>query len=332
MPISGLGPHGERATPPSSVELSETDIAASRERGFSVTVVMHTMNGDYSKQQLAGIVGTLGDYGAIVPEVVDCHFDPRRQVEALDRLIASGVDAIVSIPIGNADVVEAHRRVAKAGIQLILLDNVPTGLLPGSDYVSLVSADNFGLGQVAAELLSPYVPSEGHLGVLAYGVDFYATNEREIAFAKWIQANRPDVRIATRKFSAIEDARAETEALLQSDADIAALFVVWEAPAIGAMTALKAQERSVPLTTIDLGRDVAVALADNAIIKGIGAQQPFAQGAVGAKTTVRALLGHRVPAWVALPALAVTQSNVIESWQMVWRAPAPNALISLRRT
>lgn len=38
------------------------------------------------------------------------------------------------------------------------MDNAPTGLLPGKDYVSLISADNFGLGNMAAELLARQLP------------------------------------------------------------------------------------------------------------------------------------------------------------------------------
>lgn len=331
MSISGLGPHGERATPPSSVELTAHDVEASRAAGFSVAIVMHTMDGDYSKQQLAGIVGTLGDCGAVVVEVVDCGFNAARQTAALERLVTERLDAIISIPIGNADVVQAHRKVAQAGIKLILLDNVPTGLLPGSDYASLVSADNFGLGQIAAELLSPHVPEGGLIGVLAYGVDFYATNEREIAFAKWMQVHRPDASLIKRKFPAIGEAERATDALLTETDALKGLFVVWEAPAIGAVAALKARNATIPLTTIDLGGDVAMELARGASLKGIGAQQPFLQGVAGAKTTIHALLGNPAPAWVALPGLPVTRGNVIESWQAVWRAPAPSELIALQR-
>lgn len=56
------------------------------------------------------------------------------------------VDAVVSIPIGSNLVAEAHRAISAAGKKLILLDNTPTGMLPGTDYVSVVSTDNFGLG------------------------------------------------------------------------------------------------------------------------------------------------------------------------------------------
>ena len=166
MAITGLGPHGERASAPERVLLLPEDMARARASGFRVAIVLHTVASDWAKQQLSGIVGTLGNCGIAVIEVVDCAFTPDVQIEALDRLIGEAPDAIISLPVANSKVAAAHARVAAAGIKLVLLDNVPTGLLPGKDYISLVSADNFGLGKIAAEGLSPHVSHGGEIGVL----------------------------------------------------------------------------------------------------------------------------------------------------------------------
>ena len=56
MSISGLGPHGERAAPPERVALLPEDIAAVK--GLRVALVMHTLESDWARQCLSGIVGT----------------------------------------------------------------------------------------------------------------------------------------------------------------------------------------------------------------------------------------------------------------------------------
>lgn len=284
--IAGLGAHGERASAPSQIELAADDVLRARKAGFSVAIVLHTLEGDWSKQQVAGIVGTLGDCATAVIEVVDCGFDVDRQIAALDRLI------------------ETH---PEAGIKLMLLDNVPTGLLPGTDYVSLVSADNFCLGEIAAELLSPHVDQAASVGVLAYGVDFFATNEREIAFAKWMNSRRPDIALQTMKFPTIDSAGEAAEQLLDAHPELAGLFVVSEAPAMGTVAALRERGIELPVTTVDLGEAAALEMAGDGLIKGIGAQQPALQGKAMAKTTILALLGQPTPEWVALPGIAVTR-------------------------
>src|ERR1700730_19446103 len=108
-------------------------------------------------------------------------------------------------------------------------------LLPGIHYASVVSADNFGLGVIAAELLSHYLPEEGVAGILTYGVDFFATNEREIAFRKWMGLHRPDVTLVRGKFTTIEEAGPAFDRLLAENDDLDGLFVAWDVPAISAV-------------------------------------------------------------------------------------------------
>jgi ribose transport system substrate-binding protein len=331
MSITGLGPHGERAVPAGQITVSEADAEAARERRFSVAIVLHTTTSDWAKEELAGMVMTLGRYGAAVVEVVDCDFDADRQVAALQRLAGEAVDAVVSIPIGSNRVAEAHRAISSAGKKLVLLDNAPIGMLPGTDYVSVVSADNFGLGQIGAELLAPHMPQSGTVGILAYGIDFFATHEREIAFRKWMSARRPDLTLVRGKFPEVSKAEAMTAELFERHPDIAGLFVVWDVPAIAAAAAIRAAGRKVPMTTVDLGNEAAAELAKGELIKGIAAQQPFDQGIAASAAAILGLLGREPPPWIALPGLAVTADNVVETYQVVWRAPAPADLIRARR-
>ena len=101
MPIAGLGPHGEQAAGPQSLILSLADTEAVRQRGPRVSVVLHTTQSDWAKQLLAGLAAELGKYGAAMLEVVDCKFDRQTQNQALYRLSAERLDAIISIPAAD---------------------------------------------------------------------------------------------------------------------------------------------------------------------------------------------------------------------------------------
>ena len=115
---------------------------------LSVAVVVHTTRLDGTALQIQAIAETLTRYGATIEEVVECGFDPRRQNRELERLAWSRPSAVISLPLGGAVTVDAHRGLAGAGVRVVLMDNVPSGLLPVRDYVCVVSADNFGLGEV----------------------------------------------------------------------------------------------------------------------------------------------------------------------------------------
>jgi len=313
MSISGLGPHGERAASPDRVALSPDDIASARAAQFRVAIALHTAISDWSEQQIAGIMSIFGDCGITVTEVVECNFAPHAQIQLLDRLREEKPDAIISIPVANAKVADAYRRVSRAGIRLLLLDNVPTGLLPGSDYATLVSADNFGLGAIGASLLAERIAKGGAVGVLAYDSEFFVTNEREIAFEKWMRANRPDIRMFVRKFDTIEAAGQDALALIAAQPELSGLFVVWDTPALRVVDALKQAGHSLPITTVDLGRETAAELASGGMICGIGAQQPYLQGKAVSQACVLALLGKQTPDWIALPGVAVSRENIAAS-------------------
>ena len=150
-PVTGLGPHGEFAIPADQLTISDEAAARASGSRFSVALVLHTTHSDWSKLQVAGITSTLQRFGADLVDIADCGFRPERQVLALEALVERRPDAIISIPVDNRLAADAHRRLAEAAIKLVLMDNAPLGMVAGKDYVSVVSADNFGNGEIAAE-------------------------------------------------------------------------------------------------------------------------------------------------------------------------------------
>jgi ribose transport system substrate-binding protein len=259
--------------------------------------------------------------------VVDCAFSSEAQASALRRLANERLDAIISLPIGNEAVAEPHSEVAQLGKKLILVDNAPTGLLPGRDYECLVSADNFGLGTIGAQLLSPHIATGGTVGLLGYDVDFFATNQREIAFRKWVGSERPDLTVAIGKFRSLDLVEETTHQLCDCTPELGGLFVVWDEPAIRSLKALRARGFAIPVTTTDLGNQVALDLARGGLIKGIGAQKPYDQGMAAAAASLLAMIGRQPPPWIALPGLSVTARNVVASYQSVWHSAAPTELL-----
>jgi len=322
-PISGLGPHGEFPASPDQLRLSSEARATVSARNYSIAVVLHTTRSDWSRLQVAGIRAALAEYDAKLDRVVECGFVPDAQVAAMQELLDQPPDAIISIPVDSLKAADIHRRIAESNIKLVLMDNAPVGMVARKDYASVVSADNFGNGEIAAGLVDPYVPNAGRVTVVGYGVDFPVTNERELGFRKTLGERRPDVRIGRIKFDEPERAGEAVSAYLESGETPDAMFVVWDEPALLVSRALEAAGVSVPIVTVDLGLDVAIEIARGGLIKGGGAQLPFDQGFAEATVAIMALAGDAPPPWVALPALAVTQRNIREAYQAVWHQEAP---------
>jgi ribose transport system substrate-binding protein len=85
------------------------------------------------------------------------------------------------------------------------------------------------------------------------------------------------------------------------------------------------------ITTIDLGANVAISIASGGNVKGLGAQRPFDQGVAEARLAGYGLIGKTAPAYVALPALPVERTNLLDAWKQVYHAEAPaNVKSSMR--
>ena len=326
--FTGLGPHGERPATPETINLSPEALRRARDRACQIAVVLHTTTSDWSKRQIAGIRAGLAEAGAAVVDVIDCAYDATTQVTAINRLVREKPDAVISIPFGGSAVSRAFRAVSAAGIKLILLDNAPAGLRPESDYVSVVSSDNFGLGQIAASLLSPHVPSGGSVGIVAYKVDFFATAQREIAFSKWMRRERPDITMTQVKFETPAQSGLVVGPYLDGHPDLDGLFVVWDEPAVVSVREILRRPRRPAVTTVDLGQAVTDALLRGDIVKGVAAQRPFEQGNAAAVAAIAALTAQPVPPWIVLPGLSVTAANAAEAYQTVGGEPASPALMA----
>jgi ribose transport system substrate-binding protein len=78
------------------------------------------------------------------------------------------------------------------------------------------------------------------------------------------------------------------------------------------------------IATQDLGTNVAIQLAKNELIVGLGAQRPFDQGIAEARLGALAKIGKTgLPIFVALGALPVSHDNVLEAWKTVYSVDAP---------
>jgi ribose transport system substrate-binding protein len=331
-PVSGLGPHGEFPAPPDELRLSAAAaerIAASR---FSVAVVLHSLSSDWSQLQLAGIRTTLERYGASLVDVIECGFQSATQIAAIEPLLEQPPDAIISIPVDTLRSADVHRRISEADVKLVLMDNAPIGMVARKDYVSVVSADNFGNGEIAAEILADHVMDRGTVLIAGYGVDFPVTNERELGFSKWLGERRPDIHISRVEFADPEEAGNEVALYLGQRPAPHGLFAVWDRPALLVLETLRAAGLEIPMATVDLGMDIAREIARGGPVKGGGAQLPFDQGVAEATAAIMALAGDEPPPWIALPAMAVTRQNVVEAYRTVWHEAPPGDLVDVAPT
>lgn len=299
-----------------------------QEKKLKAAISMHYAGNDWSTAQIEGLKDTFAKMGIEVIAVTDAQFKSEKQVSDLETIMAKKPDIIVSIPVDAVSTATAYKQAAEAGAKIVFMDNSPNGLEHGKDYVSVVSADNYGNGIEAAHIMGEKLDGKGKIGVIYHDADFFVTKQRTEAFEKTIKESYPGIEIVVRSgISGPNDGEKVASALLTKNPNLDGLFVVWDVPAEGALAAVRAAGRDdLVITTIDLGTNVAIEIAKDGVIKGLGAQLPYEQGVAEAILAGYAMLGKEAPSYVAVPALKVTPDNVLDAWQLVYNQEAPAAV------
>lgn len=322
------GPHGEEASPAEVTILTDDEIAQVREIGATAAIVMHYGGNDWANAQIAGLEARFAELGIEVVAVTDAGFDPGQQVSDIETVMALDPDIIVSIPTDPVATAAAYQAASDAGVKLVFMDNVPDGMEAGIDYVSVVSADNYGNGVVSAHLMAKALNGTGEIALIFHEADFFVTQQRYDGFRTTIEEQYPDIEIVEERGIAgpdfAGDAQEVTDALLTQYPDLDGIWAVWDVPAEGVMASARSAGRTdLMIATQDLGTNVAIALAQNEMIIGLGAQLPYDQGVAEANLAAGALIGKTAPPYVALFALPVDHANVLEAWTTVYGADPP---------
>ena len=325
--IVGQGPHGEKAASPDDLKLSEAEGAKIKAGHFKVGISMQTVNLDWSQLQVQGITDTLNKYGVAVTGVASAEYQVDKQIADIENTIQQHPDGIISIPVDFTATAPTYKKVSQAGIKLVFMDSIPTGLKHPEEYAAMISADSQGNGRIAAQILASCVAQGGTIGLVNFGVDYFSTNERTKGVREWMQKNRPDIKMKQVDFTDPSKVSQIAGDFLTGNPDVKGVFAVWDQPALDTLTSMRAQSIDIPVTTVDLGLQSAIEIAKGGPLKATGSQRPYDQGVAEAMAMMNALIGKTTPAWVGVQSLPVVQSNVLESFKTVFKKDPPAELL-----
>jgi ribose transport system substrate-binding protein len=329
--VFSKGPKGEEPAKAEAADLTDAEIAQVKAKKATAAIVMHYGGNDWATAQIDGLKSEFGRLGIRVVATTDANFKPDKQVSDLETVMAQKPNVIVSIPTDPVATAAQYKKAAAAGIKLVFMDNVPNGMTAGKDYVSVVSADNYGNGVTSAHLLAKAIGGKGEIGAIFHEADFFVTKQRYEGFTSTLKSDYPDIKIVESKGIAgpdfAGDGQNAANAMLSKHPTLAGIWAVWDVPAEGVLAAARASGRTdLKVVTEDLGKNAAIALAKDSLVVGLGAQRPFDQGVTEARLAAGALIGKQAPPYIALSALPVTHDNVLDAWKQVYHQDPPKFL------
>jgi ribose transport system substrate-binding protein len=328
--VFSTGPNGETAASADSVQLTPEEISKIAAMHVTAAISLQYTSTEWAQAQIRGVTNQLKKMGVQVVAVTDAGFKAETQVSDIETILTRKPKIIVSIPVDPSATADAFRRAAAGGVKLVFMDNVPKGFVPGKDYISDVSADNYGNGVVSGLLMAKALHGKGEIGLIYHGADFFVTRQRYEGF-KAIIAKYPGIKIVAEQGIAGPDFTGDAEkaasAILTSHPKVNGLWAVWDVPAEGVLSAARAAGRDpsgLAVTTCDLGANIAIDMAQDGYVKGTGSQWPIRQAETEAILAGYGLIGKEAPAYVALPAVPVTKENILAAWKQVHGIEAPD--------
>jgi ribose transport system substrate-binding protein len=275
----------------------------------------------------AGVRAKAEEYGIEVVATATSNFDPALEATAVETLMASQPDILVTIPVDPTAGATNYKPALDAGTTLAFYDNPVDGWTGGNEYVAIVTGDHYRMGKDAADLLAQAIGETGTYGFIQLDVPFYNSNNREKGFlAQMAQAHPGLKNVAWAGFTSDSTVGADTDAMLLQNPDLDGIYVSYSGgPASAVLASLAAAGNTttkVVTHDLDAANDVIMA-TEGSNYAGTAIETTFDEGANTVKMAVLSRCGVEVPPFIVVPAIAVNRDNLAQSWQDAFHTDPP---------
>ena len=311
------GPNGETATPASALELTPSEVAKVRAGHHTAALAWHE-NADFTTAVTAGVRDEFKQLGIEVIAQTSANFNAAKQKADIETVAAKKPSVLLTLPVDPVVTASAYKAAAKQGTKIVLLSIVPQGMKYGRDYVNVVTDDLFQMGKRAADALAARVGDNGTVAYFFHDANHYVTNQRDQAFLKTITGNYPTVEVvAKRGIADPNKAQDEANAVLLQNPDLDGVYVMFsQPPGEGVLAALRANgNTTTKIVSLDLDEPLALDMAKGGNTFALVSDKAYEIGQAMAKSAAYGLLGKKAPAFVVVPALTITRSNVVQGYR-----------------
>jgi len=323
-----VGPKGEPAEAGSAVDLSESEIEELKAGDYTAAFVWHTTD-TFTKGVEIAARERLSELGINVVANTVADFDPAKQRSDLQTVEALKPDVIITLPVDPASSASMYREAAKAGSKLVFISNIPEGFVHNKDYVGVVTTNVVDAAKRSATLLGEELEGEGKIGMLYYDAEFFIVNQWDEAFEQTLGERYPEIDVVD-KVGFVDPAKANepASAMLTRNPELDGIYVSWQDPAVGVLTALRAAGRTdVAVTDLGMNETTALDMAKEGSFIGAGVDGPYVMGQALANEVGFAALGKEAPAFIATGSSLITRDNLEEEWPEVYGVPAPASVL-----
>jgi ribose transport system substrate-binding protein len=238
--------------------------------------------------------------------------DRNEQVQIVETLSLSGIDALVLSPIDDRALVRPVEEAARLGIPTVVFNTALSGGHPAAS----ITTDNFRGGVIAADYLGRLLGGRGTLILVRVTEGVEGTRLREEGFLATLREKYPGITVLSDNQyggASTETAYQTMENLLARFTTVDALFTPNESTTFGCLRAL--EDHGLAGKVVHVGFDSSAKLIEalaRGTIRGLVLQDPFEMGYRSVETALARLRGEPFEKSVATGVVLATPENMNE--------------------
>ena len=220
--------------------------------------------------------------------VVNASDDTAKQTSDIEDLISKNVQVIIVNPVDSEAVAPAIRDAINAGIKVIALDRIVSGVEVDCE----IASDNIAGAELATRYLLELIGNGSEVAELIGIPGASATIDRGKGFHNIADINLKVVASQTANFNRAEGL-AVMENILQANPNIKGVFAHNDEMALGALEAVLASGKDIAIIGFDATEDAVLSVQDGHI-KATVAQQPELMGSIAVETALKIVNGESI--------------------------------------
>ena len=314
------GANGEAGVASDTVTLSDADLAAAKDvlNGKTVAVSQHIGVADYTRQVVGAASEILTSAGAKIV-TSDANFEPAKQISDIENLLSQEPALLIVFPVDQAATVPGIQAANRANVPVVV---VGSALRDGGEYASLITADNYEGGVIAAKQLVDLIGGSGEIAIVPYKFSLWHVDERVRGFRDGVKCSQIAVAEQGQTCTNENDCVGVFADILTAHPALAGGFGAYDGIGLGMNAAALTAGWSGAVVTHDLGLATAQAiLGGTAPLKATAAQETLDQGVTAGRIAIKVLLGQEVPKLVFSPVTPVSKDTVQDEYMKLFGQP-----------
>jgi ribose transport system substrate-binding protein len=301
-----------------SLTLIGCNRAASNKPGgaLRVALVLKTLNSPFFNDMQRGAQQAAARLGVdLVVQAAEREIDVDRQMQIVENVLQTGVQALCLTPAGSRELVPAVAKANQSNIPVVIVD---TRLDPaasgeaGVKIASFIGSDNYEGGRIAARFIVEQSKGKANVAVLE-GIPGHETGDSRLRGFRDGIKDVPAVRIVASQPANWERDQGFNvfQNMLQAHPEIDTLFACNDMMALGAAEAIRAAGRSGSIRVVgfDAVDDARKAIRDGVMVGSV-AQFPDEMGRIAVENAVHAIRGEAVGQEAKVRIELITRENV----------------------